>query len=113
MEHNRHRAPGRTSRRSLALAGVAGLLVGALAVGAGWWVSEGSGLPPASTATAATPTPAASTHASRKPAETRNEVAIPSAAAAPPSAGNEPVLLLGDSLAVGISPYVDAGLGER
>jgi hypothetical protein len=101
---------------------VVGLVLGAAAVGVSWWVSTG-GVPAAGldatpvsasgpgSSISATPLPGSS--GSGRSEEARNEIAIPSAAAAHPTDSADPVLLLGDSLAVGIAPYVDAGLGQR
>jgi hypothetical protein len=96
-------------------AALVGLAIGAVGVGVGWWLDSHPGAPSAAASgSAGVPTASASgTRSSDRSDETRNEVAIPSAAAAHPTDSSEPVLLLGDSLAVGIAPYVDAGLGER
>ena len=115
MEHQRHRAPERHRRRTLALAVVVGLVIGAAAVGVSWWLSTDPGSESTSPSASAgtTTTPAARPDRTTRSEESRNEIAVPSAAAARPTESTEPVLLLGDSLAVGIAPYVDAGLGER
>lgn len=116
MEQHRHSAPLRHTRRRLVLATIAGVAVGALVVGGAWWATE-SGVLDAE----ASPAPVAGP--SGAPSETRswddhspsarNEVVVPTAAPVDPTDGNDPVLLLGDSLAVGIQYYVDAGLGDR
>jgi hypothetical protein len=114
MEHNRHRAPEGRLGRTRVVALIAGMAIGAAAVGATWWVSHN---PDATAGSAAavesTPSPDASQRSADRSSEARNQVVIPSATAADPSPSTEPVLLLGDSLAVGIAPYVDAGLGDR
>ena len=114
MEHQRHRAPERHRRRTLALAVLVGLVIGGVAVGVGWWLDTAAGSPSTlPSSSAGTTTPTARTDRTTRSEEARNEIAIPSAAAAHPTDSTDPVLLLGDSLAVGIAPYVDAGLGER
>ncbi|HEX5018902.1 MAG TPA: hypothetical protein VFX15_15090 [Actinomycetes bacterium] len=113
MDHNRHRAPARHRGLTAVVAGGVGLAVGALAVGAAWWLSEPSSTSGEPVMVASAPTPSGTESAESRSAEARNRIAIPSVAAAPPTDGDDAVLLLGDSLAVGIAPYVDAGLGER
>jgi hypothetical protein len=119
MDQHRHSAPLRHSRR-LVLLTLAGVAVGALVVGAVWWTSESGVLD-------AEASPEAIAGPSNTPSETsteddhspsaRTEIVVPTTApadpTADPTAGNDPVLLLGDSLAVGIQYYVDAGLGDR
>jgi hypothetical protein len=115
MEHQRHRAPERHARTPLVMAVLVGLVIGAAAVGVGWWLDTHPAGPSASAsgATASATLPTSGHRSSNRSHEARNEVALPSAAAAHPTESTDPVLLLGDSLAVGIAPYVDAGLGER
>ena len=118
MEHNRHRAPSdqpppSNTRRTIALASVLGIALGAAAVGTAWLIAESSSAPTGAPSAISTPRPTTSVSAAESSSEDRNEVVIPSAAAAPPTDGDDAVLLLGDSLAVGIAVYVDVGLGER
>ncbi|MFL6178356.1 MAG: hypothetical protein ACJ74E_00715 [Actinomycetes bacterium] len=114
MEHQRHRAPDRHRRRTLVLAVLVGLVIGAAAAGIGWWLDTDPQSPSTSpSGLAVTTAPLARADRTSRSEETRNEMAMPSAANADPTDSAEPVLLLGDSLAVGIAPYVDAGLGER
>jgi F0F1-type ATP synthase membrane subunit c/vacuolar-type H+-ATPase subunit K len=114
MEHNRHRAPEGPLGRARVASLIAGIAIGAAAVGAGWWISHN---PDAATGSASAnesmPSPDAQQRSADRSTESRNQAVIPSAAAANPSPVTDPVLLLGDSLAVGIAPYVDAGLGDR
>jgi hypothetical protein len=116
MEQHRHSAPLRHTRRRLVLATIAGVAVGALAVGGAWWAVESGVLdaeasPEAASASSSTPSDADSDGA-RSPSA-RNDIVVPTAAPADPTDDDDPVLLLGDSLAVGIQYYVDAGLGDR
>jgi hypothetical protein len=127
MEPHRHSAPARHPGRTLFLVGLVGAAVGALAVAGTWWVidaevltsHEGSnhkGSNGASNEASSDSTPADSTAptrpSTRASTEARNQVAVPSPQPSV-TASNDPVLLLGDSLAVGIEYYLDAGLGER
>ena len=121
MEHQRHRAPEPHPRRHLVVTGivaaVAGLAVGAAAVGTGWWLSGGTSDGTGSTASQSAPGAGSgqvgqADRTEQKSAEARNEIVIPTLAPQT-TTGTDPVLLLGDSLAVGISTYVDAGIGER
>ena len=120
MDHNRHRAPARHTRRSLVLTTIAGAVVGALLVGAVWWMAEASVFSSLAASSNATPTnstplaqgPTPSSDRSDRSSEARNEVAVPTAEARA-TEDHGAVLLLGDSLAVGIQYFVDAGLGDR
>ena len=115
MEHNRHRAPERHPRRPLIIASMFGIAIGAMLVATGWWLSETAVFP----SHAASPTPTTTSGATAdssdrgRPSESRNEITIPTAAPVSPTSADDPVLLIGDSLAVGIEYYVDVGLGDR
>jgi hypothetical protein len=125
MEHQRHRAPEPHPRKPLVvtavIASVIGVVVGAAVVGAAvvgaGWLSENSAGDPLRAAVptvSTTPSDDSTVGGSggQPSAEDRNEIVIPTLA--PQSTvSTDPVLLLGDSLAVGISTYVDAGIGER
>ena len=115
MEQHRHSAPLRHTRRRLVLATIAGVAVGALMVGGTWWATESGVLDaePTSESVSASSTPSATRSTGDRSPSARNEVVVPSAVPADPTDDNDPVLLLGDSLAVGIQYYVDAGLGDR
>jgi len=120
MEQHRHSAPLRHTRRRLVLATVAGVAVGALMVGGAWWVVESGTLDSAAspeTAAASDSSPTTTSGETRpetgRSPSARNDVVVPTAAPVSPTTDDDPVLLLGDSLAVGIQYYVDAGLGDR
>jgi hypothetical protein len=89
-----------------------GALLGAAAVGLVWWQADAGSSEPAAADEQPSSSPSAS---SAKSAADRGEVATARTRPTPPTAppSTDPVLLVGDSLAVGIAPYVDAGLGER
>lgn len=115
MEHQRHRAPEAHPRRPLVITGIVaaavGLVVGASGVAAGWWLAADSGTDTALSSATPLSGSASGRDEARSP-ESQNELEIPTLS--PRSTGStDPVLLLGDSLAVGITPYVDAALGDR
>ena len=117
MDQNRHRAPERHPRRPLVLASLGGVVAGALVVGLVWWITGASVFPSLAASPEVSPSvtahdPTDRTTGGRSP-EARNDVAVPTARSEHTSGTGDPVLLLGDSLAVGIGPYVDTGLGER
>jgi hypothetical protein len=116
VEHQRHRAPEQQPRRPLVVAGMVGALAGAAVLAgllaAGWWLFGRAEAPQSAGAGPSTPTAGASASGGKQTAEARNEIAIPTAAPAE-GESTDPILLLGDSLAVGIAPYVDAGVGDR
>lgn len=123
VDHARHRAVRRSQRRRLALAATGGVLAGAVAVGLMWASTmptpAAQPVGPSSLAASATVSATRSAEAAVAPQPTPREARaeasrqgkrVSVAAAAGRSA---PVLLVGDSLAVGISAYVDAGLADR
>lgn len=116
MDHAKHRAQRRTAAGWVALGMAAGALLGAAAMLATWWVVAGPpwSLEEQATASAQlTPTERQEEKSSRA---VRSPQATPPRQIAPDPSGaapTTPVHLLGDSLAVGIAPYLDAGLGEQ
>jgi len=116
MDQHRHSAPLRHTRRRLVFATIAGVVTGALIVGGAWWATESgvldSAISPENVAASRTVPSQTPTEGQNSPGA-RSEIAVPTSMPADPTDDDDPVLLLGDSLAVGIQYYVDAGLGER
>lgn len=116
MDHARHRAERRTAAGWLAIGLATGTLLGATAVLATWVVIDGPPWRSDEQVVAAVQPMNNPRVEARSSRSDRAQLATP-----PPqidatpsgSAPTTPVHLLGDSLAVGIAPYLDAGLGDR
>ncbi|MCZ3388320.1 MAG: hypothetical protein LH645_04205 [Actinomycetia bacterium] len=116
MDHARHRAERRAAAGWVAIGVGAGALLGAAAVLAAWVVVAGPPWSPDEQVTTAAQPTASLRHDARSSRSDRAQLTTspPQIDAAPSSgAPTTPVQLLGDSLAVGIVPYLDAGLGNR
>ncbi len=112
MEHGQHRATGRLPRRWIALTIGVGALLGGAGVAVAWSASEGSS-PESEARSPVVTTQSPSRTAQRQARALSAESPGRSQSAPSVFPDTSPVLLLGDSLAVGIEGYVDAGLGER
>lgn len=116
MDHARHRAERRNAARWFAAGGVAGALLSGVAVVAlvqviGGPTQDASGPGPVGAGQ-----PTSHQFGARATRSDRSQYLTPPPrvqASSPATGLNEPVHLLGDSLAVGIAPYVEAGLGDR
>lgn len=116
VDHARHRAERRTPAGWVAIGVGAGALLGAAAVLAIWVAVAGAPWSPDEQATASVQPAVSPRYEARSSRSDRAQLATPPAQldATPSSdAPTTPVHLLGDSLAVGIAPYLDAGLGDR
>lgn len=119
MDHARHRAHRRHPGGVFAAGVLAGLLAGALAVvaltfavdGLPWPRATGSASAPS--AVSGTASGGATGTATERSDRGQGIVARWRVPTARPIATTSPVLLVGDSLAVGITAYVDAGLADR
>jgi hypothetical protein len=85
-----------------------------MVVAGAWWLVSSAGAPsaPESGAAAVTPQATVDRGPDSRSADSKNQIVVPTAEPLS-SESTEPVLLLGDSLAVGIASYLDAGLGAR
>lgn len=112
VEHGQHRTPSPPSRRRMALAVGMGALMGGAGVAAAWSISEASSPEPeARSVVRATPSPPRSSQRQARALSAESRDRRPTDMPVFPR--TSPVLLLGDSLAVGIGGYVDSGLGDR
>lgn len=113
MDHARHRAEHGPSRVWLLASLLVGAMAGAAVVGAVWWRADVDPAPVKSGAGGQTPVRESAP--SDGAVDDRAAIASSRTRPAPSSTAvaTDPVLLVGDSLAVGIAPYVDAGLGDR
>lgn len=112
VKHGQHRSSSRLPRRGIALAVAGGALLGSAGMAVAWSASERP-----------SPQPEAQSVAAVTPDSPRSEQRLARVLSAESSGRSDgarsvfpetsPVLLLGDSLAVGIGDYVDSGLGQR
>ncbi len=116
MDHAKHRAERRTAAGWVAAGLAGGALVGAAMVLGAWVVIDGPPWQSDEGVTAsAQPTASPRIEARSSRSDRAQQATPPPQINAAPTSGapTTPVHLLGDSLAVGIAGYLDAGLGER